>query len=309
MKKKCLVVGANGFIGSHLIDALVAHGYPVTAFDRFSGPQQFGNAPQITVVRGDFQDSEAVRLALEGVKVVFHYLWTTNPGSSVEKGPIYEVDTNLTSTLQLLDLCAKNGVEKIIFPSTSTVYGRVSAVPVAEDHRLDPETPHAIAKVATERFLAYYYRVYGLESSVFRIGNVYGPGQDPVGGLGFIGAVLGKIHRGEKPVVFGDGSVVRDFVFIKDVVAANLAALETESVSQLVMNLGSGRGRSLSSILAKIETVLGQKIEVNYQPRRVADIPKVILDIRRISQELGFRPRVRIEDGITQTWNWIQRTC
>lgn len=307
MKNRCLVVGANGFIGSHIVDALAAKGHFVTAFDRFSRPQQFRDSPLVKVVAGDFQDQEKMRSVLEEVRCVFHYLWTTNPRSSVEKGPVYEVETNLIPTLNLLEFSAKNGVETVIFPSTSTVYGSVSALPVTEDHPLNPETPHAIAKVAVEKFLAYYSKIYGLESYVLRIGNAYGPRQDPFGGLGFINAVLGQLIKREKPVIFGDGSITRDFVSVEDVVRANLAVLEIGANCR-VMNLSSGRGWSLNAILAKISEVLATEIEVEYSHRRTADIPKVILSIKRISQELGYRPRVGIEEGITKTWEWVKET-
>lgn len=305
MNKRCLVLGANGFIGSHLVDALIDRGYRVTAFDKFSRPPQFNRSSKIRIIKAEFGDSRKIKIALKDVDFVLHYLWSTNPGSSMKTGVGYEVETNILPSLFLLDSAVKQGVKKIIFSSSSTVYGSISSVPISEGHYLNPQTPHALAKVAMENFLAYYDNLSDMECIIFRIGNAYGPRQNPFGGLGFIAAILGNLSKGEKPIIFGDGSVIRDYIFIDDIVRANLAAIGKKT-NQRIMNVGFGKGHSLNDIISKISKSLGREVEVDHQAGREADIPKVVLNINRVKNELRFKPKTDINEGIKKTWRWVK---
>jgi len=308
MSEKVLVLGGNGFIGSHLADKLVEEGYEVSVFDKFSRSNNLKHKKKIEAVKGEFEkDFDKVIKACEGVDYIFHYLATTNPGSSAKLGALYDVETNLVPTIKVLEHASKNGVKKFIFPSSGgAVYGKVDKVPVSESHGLNPQSPYSVHKAALEKYLYYYHEIFGLDYVVFRIANVYGPRQDPEGTLGFITISLGKIIKGEKPTIFGDGKIVRDYIFIDDIVSANLDAIR-KGTKHNIFNLGSGEGYSLNEILKEMSKVLGKDVIAEYTPGRKVDVPEIYLDIGRIKKELDWKPEVSLAEGIKRTYEWLEQ--
>lgn len=307
MKGKALILGGNGFLGSNIADALVDKGYKVSVFDSFIDSSKLKHDNDIEKIKGDFvRDDKKIKKALKGADFLFHYLATTNPGSSAKLGVLFDAETNLIPTLKLLEYAVKNGVKKIIFPSSGgAVYGKVTKVPVLESHPLNPQSPYSVHKAAIEKYLYFYNYYHGLDYIAFRIANAYGPGQDPKGGIGFINVSLGKILNGQNPVIFGDGSIVRDYIYIDDIVEANILAIEKRT-DEKILNLGTGTGRSLNEIIREMGKVLKKDIQPEYVEARKVDVKKVYLDVSKVKKELGWKPKVGLSDGIRKTSEWIK---
>jgi UDP-glucose 4-epimerase len=301
---KSLVLGGNGFIGIHLVDGLLERGYPVRVYDR--SPNRFRATPQnVEYVEGELGNHGLIQEAVEEIEVVFHLVSTTLPKTSNDD-PIYDVRSNLIDTLQLFEACVKAGVRKVIFASSGgTVYGLPQTVPITEDHRTEPLTSYGIVKLAVEKYLGLFRHLHGLDYVVLRISNPYGPYQHPGGQQGAISVFLHRLHTGQPITIWGDGSVVRDYLYIADLVDALLLAAEGETRGK-VLNVGSGQGTSLNELIALIAEVTGEQPEVEYRPGRALDVPANVLDIGRVADELGWSPLTELVEGITPTWEWIR---
>ncbi len=299
-----LVIGGNGFIGSHLVGGLLEAGDPVRVYDR--SPNKFGLAFEgAEYVEGELGNHGLIRGAVEGVEVVFHLVSTTLPKTSNDD-PIYDVRSNLVDTLQLLEACVEAGVRKVIFASSGgTVYGLPRAIPITEDHPTEPITSYGVVKLAVEKYLGLYFRLHGLDYAVLRISNPYGPYQNPAGQQGAVAVFLHRAHAGEPITIWGDGSVVRDYLYVSDLAEALVLAGGIES-RQSVFNVGSGRGTSLNELIALIADVTGERPAVDYVPGRVLDVPANVLDVTRARGDLGWSPRTGLAEGIAHTWAWIR---
>lgn len=312
----CLVLGARGFIGSHLTDALLAQGAHVRAFDR-PGIQTVKGVVEdkragLTVLEGDLVSTKDIEAALEGVDVCYHLVSTTLPRSS-NLDPAYDIETNLLGTLRLLDAAVRQKVQHVVFTSSGgTVYGNPQVTPIAEDHPTDPTCSYGIMKLAVEKYLALYQQLHGLRSTVLRLANPYGERQRIESSQGAVGVFLGKVLRGEVIDIWGDGTVVRDYLHISDVVRALLFPLQYMSASThsalgtQVFNIGSGQGQSINNLIETIAHVTGCHPEVNYLPGRGFDVPVNVLDISKVQKHLGWVPNVSLNDGLARTWAWMQ---
>jgi UDP-glucose 4-epimerase len=301
---KSLVLGGNGFIGTHLVDGLLEKSYSVRIYDR--SPNRFRAAPQnAEYVEGELGNHGLIRAAVEGVEVVFHFVSTTLPKTSNDD-PIYDVRSNLIDTLQLLEACVESGVRKVVFASSGgTVYGLPQTVPITEAHPTNPITSYGIVKLAIEKYLGLFRYLHGLDYAVLRISNPYGPFQDPGGQQGAVPVFLHRLHTGQPVTIWGDGSVVRDYLYVSDLVEALKLAAEVET-RQRVFNVGSGRGTSLNELLAIMAEVTGERPAVEYVPGRVLDVPANVLDIARVRGELGWSPRTELAEGVARTWDWVR---
>ena len=298
-----LVIGGNGFIGGHLVDRLLQKGEPVRIYGR--RPGRFRDVPRAAeYVEGDLGNYGLVREAVEGTKIVYHFVSTTLPKTSNDD-PVYDVRSNLVDTIQLLEVCAEAGIEKVVFASSGgTVYGIPETVPISEDHPTDPISSYGIVKLAIEKYLGLYYHLYGLDYAALRISNPYGPHQNPTSQQGVIPVFLNRIRTGQPIAIWGDGSVVRDYLYVSDLVDALETAGRTASETKL-FNIGSGRGASLNDLIGLMAEVVGEQPKVEYQPARSLDVPASVLDIGRARDELGWEPRVDLAEGISRTWTWI----
>ena len=302
----CLVLGGGGFIGSHLAEGLVRQGHAVKVFDTFqAGVNNLETIKdRIEVVKGDFLNDTHLAEALKRVDYVFHYISTTVPATAM-KDPIYDVQTNVIGTIRLLQLAVDNKVKKVIFPSSGgTVYGEPERLPVPETETVKPTDPYGISKLAIERYLHYFYAVHGLDFMIFRYSNPYGERQSPFGKQGVIPIFLNKIKNGEQPVIYGDGRTVRDYIYIRDAIAATMALLEIET-DEKVFNIGSGVGTSLNDLVSIMSTVTGKEVLPDYVPGHKERVQKIVLDISRIRRETGWQPKTNVEDGIRHTWDWL----
>lgn len=302
-----LVIGGNGFIGTNLVDALLEAGHKVTVFDRY--PSRYRERlPQVNYIDGDCANHGDVDAAVSNIDWVFHLAYTTLPQTSNDD-PMYDVRSNVIDTLQLLQSCRNSGVKKVIFISSGgTVYGVPQTSPIKEDHPTEPICSYGISKLTIEKYLHLFHHLYGLEYVVARVSNPYGEGQNPFAKQGAIGVFLGNVMQGQPITIWGDGEVVRDYVYIKDAAKALVLAAQYEPAAgqPRVFNIGFGKGYSLNQIVDEIRNVVDMKVEVNYTPARQVDVAANVLDIGRAERELEWQPQVTLRDGLLRTWQWMK---
>lgn len=298
-----LVLGGNGFIGSHVIDALCAAGHGVRVFDR--SPDTW-RAPLAGVryYLGDFDDRPLLAEALQGVDVVVHLISTTVPSTS-NLDPITDIQSNLVRSVRLLELMGGAGVRRIVFFSSGgTVYGIPEATPIREDQPLNPICSYGVVKVATEKYLLMFEHLYGLRPLILRPSNPYGPRQGHVGVQGAVATFMNKVMAGEKISIWGDGTVKRDYIDVTDL--ARLCRLGIESEETGVFNVGSGVGLSINELVMAVERVTGISAAKEYLPARQFDVPEIVLDVAKAQRTFGWRPTVSFEDGLHRYLGWLQ---
>lgn len=299
---KALVIGANGFIGSHLTDALVRLGHDVTAFDRFSsGRVTFTSHPQ--VIAGDFLNRTDVESALQGRDLVFHFLSTTTPASA-GGDPTLDLRTNVATTVELLEASVRAGVGHVYFASTGgAIYGSHGLTRYSETVIPEPVSPYAIGKLAIENYLRYFEMVHGLQSTSLRISNPYGTRQHPGKRQGLIPIALRQIARGEPVVQFGDGSMVRDYLFVEDLVSMieRLVRVGADRKHR-VYNIGSGIGASVLEVFDVLRDVTGVDFTVDQREVPPTFTDRIVLDVSRFSDEFGSTPLTSLHDGVLKTY-------
>ena len=302
----CLVVGGAGFIGSHIVDELLAGNYSVRVFDlpRRERTNLAHVLDCVEVVEGDFTNSADIERALMDVNYVLHLAGTTLPQTSNEN-PIYDAESNLIGTLRMLQAAQVADVKKVIFISSGgTVYGVPEKIPITETHPTQPICAYGITKLAIEKYLHLYYRLYGLDYVVLRVSNPYGERQQSVGAQqGVVSVFIDCLQRGQPIKIWGDGSVARDFIYVQNVARAFVLAL-TSTSCQHVFNVGSGVMTSLNDLLSMLARITGIKPRVEYSPGRLTDVPNNVLDTTLIRTELGWSAITPLEVGLTRTWNW-----
>lgn len=292
---KLLVLGGSGFIGSHLIDGLLADGHQLRVFDR--APLAY--KPGVENIQADLGDVMALSEALIGVDIVVHLISTSVPSTS-NKDPISDVNGNLINTLKLLDVMHQSDVNKIIyFSSGGTVYGHPQQVPMTELHPTNPICSYGIVKLAIEKYLHMYSELYGFTSTILRPSNPYGPGQKHMGVQGFIGTCINHALNNTKLSIWGDGSVIRDYIFISDVVSATSMAVK--KMQSGTFNISSGEGFSLNEIISYVEKYTQKTIQTEFKNKRDFDIPTMILDNQKATKIFKWKPDVDIESGISNT--------
>lgn len=300
---RCAVLGAGGFIGSNLCRALVGQGANVRAFGR---RQAFPDAlHDCDWIPGDFTDPTSVAAAVSGCDVVFHLVNATTPASAnVDK--LADLNANVASTLRLLEACRETAVTRVIFVSSGgTVYGIPDEVPTPESARTNPITAYGISKLAVEKYLGLYEYLYGLQYRVLRVANPFGPYQTALKNQGVIAAFLRGALAGRPIEIWGDGSVIRDYIYVGDVVEALMLAVTHEGPGR-VFNIGSGEGRSLNDIVSVIGRLLDGTIPVEHRPGRPVDVPVSILDTSFAASDLNWRPHTTFESGLRKTIEWMK---
>jgi len=297
-----LVLGGSGFIGSHLVDGLLAAGHRVRVFDR--SPELF-RAPLAGVDYrfGDFSDVPLLAEALEGVDLVYHLLSTTVPSTS-NLDPIADVNGNLVNSLRLLQLMVQKNIPKIIYLSSGgTVYGIPECVPIPETHPLRPICSYGVVKVAIENYLHMFHELHGLQYVVLRASNPYGERQGHAGVQGVIGTFMQKILAGDQIEIWGDGRVVRDYIYVGDLAELCVIAGRPEKVG--VFNAGSGEGTSINELINKLTSVTGMNLTYVNRTGRGYDVPRVVLDIGSTISNFGWLPSTTLDRGLITTWNWF----
>lgn len=298
-----LLIGGNGFIGSHILDELLANNHSVKVFDKNNEIYRLPNK-NVKYILSDFNDNLALSEALTGIDCVIHSLSTSIPSTS-NKFPIQDIEGNLINTLKLLEIMVEKGINKIVFLSSGgTVYGVPELIPVTEIHPTNPICSYGVVKLAIEKYLFMYSKLYNIAPIILRISNPFGPRQSHVGNQGFISTLLTNHLNGQFTKIFGDGSIIRDYIYITDVAKVCYKA----SVSDItgVFNVSSNIGHSLNEVIKISEEVLGEHILVQYTDPRSFDIPVIVLDNSKISKSLMWNHTISIKDGIKMHFNWLK---
>lgn len=305
-RPRVVILGGGGFIGSHLAEDLVEAGYPVRVFDKSNA--YWGNVSgileRIELREGDFNNQVDLRDAVAGCEVVIHLVSATLPATSNEN-PVYDVEANVVGTLRLLEEARRAGTRRLLFISSGgTVYGRTQRVPIPEDHPTEPLCSYGIGKLAIEKYLALYQHLHGLHATVLRFANPFGERQNPGAHQGAVAVFLGRVLAGLPLEIWGDGEVTRDYIYIKDAVAAFRRVLEADPPGA-VFNVGSGRGTTLNQLIERIEVVTGSQVPVVRRPGRALDVPINVLDTTRLTAATGWTPAWSLDDGLARTWRWL----
>jgi UDP-glucose 4-epimerase len=298
---KVLVTGGGGFIGSNLGRALVQRGDEVRVLDNFSTGNRTNLAElanEVEVVEGELRSYERVHAATRGVEVVFHQGALPSVPRSVQD-PLTTGAVNVEGTLNVLLAARDEGVRRIVFASSSSVYGNSGDLPRIESSNPDPISPYGVSKLAAERYCVSFSRVYALETVALRYFNVFGPNQDPTSQYSaVIPRFLTAIADGRPVSIYGDGGQQRDFTYVDNVVEANLLAAEAKDASGAVLNIATGRPTSVNQLADVIGTLLDRTVEREQHPARAGDVRDSWADIGRAREVLGWEPRVSLETGL-----------
>ncbi|WP_327015916.1 NAD-dependent epimerase/dehydratase family protein [Cryobacterium sp. MP_3.1] len=295
-----MIIGANGFIGSHLVDELVRRGHTVRAFDRFSSQHRSYVSDQVESMAGDFLNDADLKRAVLGQDVVYHFLSTTTPATA-QADPTMDVRTNVAQSIALLQSCVQVGVRRVYFASTGgAIYGDQSLTEYKEEDATLPISPYGIGKLSIENYLRYFRVTEGLESVVLRISNPYGPRQTGNRGQGLIPIALKQIAAGNPVVRLGDGSMVRDYLYVEDLVRMIGLMSDTEPRHSMY-NLGSGHGASVNEVLTVIGEVLGREFKIVGRDSPATYVSKVILNTDRFHDEFRDTNLTSLHTGIANT--------
>jgi UDP-glucose 4-epimerase len=305
-----MVTGGAGFIGSNLVDALLARGDAVVVVDDLSTGRRRNLDPALaagaTLVEADIREGEALGALAREAKpeVIFHLAAQIDVRRSVAE-PAFDAGINVGGTANVLDAARAAGARRLVFTSTGgAVYGEGDGqqLPLREDAPIAPMAPYGQSKFAAEGYLALYGRLYGLSAGALRLGNVYGPRQDPLGEAGVIGIFCGLLLQGGRPTVFGDGTQTRDYIYVDDVVSALIAAAASESAGPI--NVGTGIETDVLELISRLGK-LGDAdgFEPEFAPARTGEVQSIAIDPSRAERELDWRPRVSLDDGLRLTLN------
>jgi UDP-glucose 4-epimerase len=298
---RILILGGTGFIGSHIIDALVKLNHTIKVIDRTL--KHTIPTKEIEYIQADFSNQEKLLEALSGVDLVIHLISTTGPKSS-NLDPIADTESNLINTLKLINAMEKANVKRLIyFSSGGTVYGNPTQVPITERHTTRPLCSYGITKLAIEHHLFMHQELNNLRVTVLRPSNPYGPRQGNLGSQGVIATFANQIKNKQPIKVWGDGTIIRDYIYISDLVSACTQAIQLDITG--TFNIGSGQGFSLKQVIANVEMALKQKANVIYADNRNFDVKKIILDTSLAKEKLKWRPEIKFEEGIERYCSWL----
>ncbi|HEX4339038.1 MAG TPA: NAD-dependent epimerase/dehydratase family protein [Polyangiaceae bacterium] len=304
---RILITGGAGFIGSNIADAFVARGDEVLIVDDLSSGRESNVPKAARLVKADVRSPEA-RAALESFRpdVLCHLAAQLDVRKSVDD-PMFDADVNVVGSLKLLEACKKVGTRRVLFASTGgAIYGEQDVFPADETHPTRPMSPYGVAKLAVEHYLSYYTVVHGFRTTALRFANVYGPRQSPHGEAGVVAIFARKLLNREVPVINGDGSQTRDFVFVGDVVRANVLAIEKDLSGSF--NVGTGVETSVLELYDSLRRAAGSDIAPKHAPGKLGEQMRSVLDARLLERHTGFRPQTKLDDGIRATVDYFRST-
>ena len=305
--KTALVTGGAGFIGSHLVDRLLALEYRVVIIDNLSGGKLKNLNPAATFHHSDITQSSVNEVfQREQPDLVFHLAAQTSVPYSTRE-PVKDSEINVVGTLRMLEAVQRFGVDKLIFSSTGgALYGDPEVDPCPDDHPVIPLSPYGMSKYLGEQYMEFYHRLYRLNFTSLRYGNVYGPRQDPHGEAGVVAIFSQAMLEGKQPEIFGDGEQERDFVCVDDVVEANILAIDRGD--GMHMNVGTGQRTSINRVFELLKSIIGYRWDAVHGPARLGDVYQISLDSARAAQELGWTPQVDLEEGLRRTVDYFRQT-
>jgi UDP-glucose 4-epimerase len=306
---KCLVTGGAGFVGSHLVDELIKRKHKVVVIDNLSTGKKENINPRAKFYKADITNFSKISQLIkkERPEVIFHYAAQINLRTSVEN-PIADAQTNILASFNLIKAASDNQVKKFLFASTGgAIYGDTKNRPTSETENEWPLSPYGIAKLAVDKFLYYYQQIHGLNFTSLRYANIYGPRQNPHGEAGVVAIFINKMLSNMQPVINGNGKQTRDYVYVGDVVAANLLALKNFDKSD-IYNVGTGREIDVNCLFKEINKQFGNKFREKHGPAKIGEQKTSCLSYKKIKKDFGWKPEIKFEDGIKKTveiWNKV----
>ena len=302
---RILVTGGAGFIGSNIVDAYVEAGHDVAIIDNLSSGREENVNPRARLYRLDIRSPEIDMIfAKEKPDVLNHHAAQIDVRKSVSD-PSFDASVNIVGMIGLLQACVRHGVNKVIFASSGgAIYGEPQELPADEDSPLDPLAPYGVSKVAGEYYLSCYGALHGLKYTALRYGNIYGPRQDPYGEAGVIAIFCQAMINNEEVKIFGTGEQLRDYVYVGDVVRANLLALENGDNQDV--NIGTATGTSVNELFTRLKAILSYEKDVAYHPPRQGELERTYLANTKASEVLGWQPQVDIQRGLELTAEYFK---
>jgi UDP-glucose 4-epimerase len=303
---KILVTGGAGFIGSQVADAYIEYGHDVVIVDNLSTGRKENINPDVKFINIDITDKKIRQLfQVEKFDVVNHHAAQIDVRKSVTD-PIDDANINIIGTINILEHCVKEGVKKFIFASTGgAVYGEQNYFPADENHPVNPVSPYGITKLSIEKYLNFYQVEYGLSYSILRYANVYGPRQNPFGEAGVVGIFTNKLLQAEQPIINGDGSQTRDYVFVGDVVKANLLILKDNTST--IYNIGTGIETNVNELFKILNELTGSKSDKKHGPPAKGEQLRSVISSEKILKELGWKPSTSLNEGLKRTLDYYKR--
>jgi len=303
----CLITGGAGFIGQHLVNALLHDGWAVKIIGRSPISNQILDG-SVEYHSGSFGDLGILRKVMPGVTLLVHLASTTTPAKAYGRSA-FDVESNLIGTLNLLEEAVRSNVDRVVFPSSGgTVYGKVIKTPITEKHSTRPISSHGIIKLAIENYIQMLSHEKGLNYTILRISNPYGPGQRADSTQGVIAVMAGKILRNQPVVIWGDGSIVRDFLYIDDLVRAFISSINSDAAINQIFNIGVGQGIAINDVLSILVRATNKNPEVRFESSRGFDVPVNVLNITKSNKLLNWSPSVSLDVGINRTIAWLEQT-
>ncbi len=296
---KILVTGGAGFIGSNVVDAYIEKGYEVVVVDDLSSGKKENLNKKAKFYRLDICDKALEEVFEEGIDIVNHHAAQVDVRKSIAD-PAFDARVNIEGSLNILENCRKYKIKKIIFASSGgVIYGECGSVPPNEDSPDSPISPYGVSKYAMERYLSTYEKIYGLKYTALRYGNVYGPRQDPYGEAGVVAIFSGKMFNNEEVNIFGDGEQVRDYVYVGDVVKANILCLENGDNE--IFNIGTGESTSVNQLFSEMKELTHYSKQAVYKPPRAGELMRSSIDVGKAEQKLGWKAEVNLREGLEKT--------
>jgi len=306
--KNILVTGGAGFIGSHIVDRLSPENNVYVLDNLFNGSLSnlAKSRDQITFVKGDIRDKELVKDTVAKVEYIFHLAAHVGNIRSL-KDPYFDMEVNIIGMLNLLEACRNSNIKRLVHTSSGAIFGEAKYLPIDEDHPLNPESPYAVSKLAAEKYAYSYYKVYGIPAVSLRYFNAYGPRQDTSEYANAISIFLSLTKEGKPVTIFGDGEQTRDFIFVNDIVSANILAATHPAAIGEIFNISAGEVYSIKQMIDIISKVSGKEVPFSHADFRAGEIKHSKANIDKARKLLGFNPQTDFEEGLRETWEALVR--
>jgi UDP-glucose 4-epimerase len=302
------VTGGAGFIGSNIVKRLVEKDYPVRILDNFATGQRSNLEPllnDVELVEGDIRDFWTVVKATKGIDYILHQAALPSVPRSIDN-PLTTTEVNINGTLNILEASRLNDVRRVVYASSSSVYGDTPELPKKETMKTSPKSPYAITKLAGEEYCMSFYHLYGLETVAIRYFNVFGPMQNPFSQYSaVIPKFINLLKSGKNPMIYGDGLTSRDFTYIDNVVNANILACEKKNAAGNVMNIACNKAYTLNDLVEKLNSILGLEIPPTYLDEKKGDVKHSLADISKAEKLIGYKPEIDFEEGLRNTIDWF----
>lgn len=302
--KNILVTGGAGFIGSHIVDRLSVENKVTVLDNLFAGLMSNleKSKDRITFIKGDILDKALLADIVAKVEIIFHLAAHVGNIRSIND-PYFDMDVNIRGMLNLLEACRNSNIKRIVYSSSGAIFGEAKYLPIDEEHPLNPESPYAVSKLAAEKYCFAFHKVHGIPTTAVRYFNVYGPRQDASEYANAISIFSSRIREGKPLTIFGDGKQTRDFVFVGDVVSANILAATQPAAVGEVFNIGTGKEDSIEHLTDIIREVSGKETTINYAAPRAGEVRDSRANIEKAQKLLGYNPETSLKEGLSLIWS------